>query len=399
MRFVLAICLAGVSTLMAGDYSYVPKYKGLWLEISRDAAPAGAVAQIHLSLTEPKPIIRTKLVMQFDDSMIEEIQSVSIYSETGQAFGTALRSGNKLLIQSAAPDGKYGMTFWQPIVSLSVKLRKDAPAGAEALFQVLPESEFFDKAGKRWDVESNTPGGFRVEGEVSLDEVIPSGGLVKAGQTIRILGRGFTEATEVEFYGVEEFEKHFVSSTEIHLVPEYDLQLDQKMISVSAEDHAEKRLVPTLRGVASTSSRYDNLSAMTPLFSPETYRLARVELPGDLSEEHHFAGLAVQNPGPDAAAVRVTVVSAEGEAMFGAKLYLKAQELVVRDLDELFWGQPVPAGASLRVESDGPVQLLGLSGSRVEALILPIIPIPVVPPAAAPAKEVERLQSAGQRTR
>jgi hypothetical protein len=390
MRIALAVLAAGLGTLMAGDYTYVPKYKGLWLEVSQDVSPAGGVAQIHLSLTEPKPIIRTKLWMQFDDSLIEEIEGVSIFSESGDAFGTAVRSGNKLLIESAAPDGKYGMTFWQPIVSLSVRLRKNATPGASAKFQVLPESEFYKASGERWTVESNTPGGFTVDGGVSLDEVVPSGGLVKAGQTIRILGRGFTEATEVEFYGVDEFEKHFVSSTEIQLVPEYDVQLDQKMISLVSEDHAAKRVLPVLRGVTGTQSRYDNLSAMTPLFSPWTYQSAKVELPADLGEENHFAGVALQNPGQDPVAVGISVVSAGGELLFGTKAYLKPQELLVRDLDELFWGRAVPAGATLLVESDGPVQLMGLSGNRAEALILPLIP--VVPQSAAPAREAAPLR-------
>jgi len=390
MRFALALCVAGLGTLAAGDYSYVPKYKGLWLEVSQDVTPAGGVAQIHLSLTEPKPIIRTKLVMQFDDSMIEDLQGVSIFSETGEAFGTAMRIGNKLVIQSAAPDGKYGMTFWQPIVSLSVRLRADAPAGAEAKFEVLPESEFYKLNGDRWTVESNTPGGFKVDGGISVDDVVPSGGIVKAGQTIRILGRGFTEGTQVEFYGVDEFEKHFVSSTEIQLVPEYDLQLDQKMISVLPENRPEKRVLPALRGVTTTESRWDNLSAVIPLFAPETFQVAKVDLPADLIEENHFAGLALQNPGQDPVTVRVSVVAADGGVLFSATAYLKAQELMVRDLDELFWGRPMPAGASLRAESDGPMQLIGLSGNRLEAAVLPIIP--VAPQTVAPAKATERLQ-------
>jgi hypothetical protein len=390
MRIALALCVASLGTLAAGDYSYVPKYKGLWLEVSQDVTPAGGVAQIHLSLTEPKPIIRTKLVMEFDDSMIEDIQGVSIFSETGRAFGTAMRIGNKLVVQSVAPDGRYGMTFWQPIVSLSVRLRKDAPAGAAAKFQVLPESEFYKASGERWNVESNTPGGFKVDGAISVDEVVPSGGIVKAGQAIRILGRGFTEGTQVEFYGVEEFEKHFVAPTEIQLVPEYDMQLDQKMISVFPENHPEKRVLPALRGVTSTASLYDNLSAMAPLFAPGTYQVARLDLPADLAEENRFAGVAVQNPEQDPVTVQVSAVDAGGGILFGAMIYLKTQELVVRDLEELFWGQKLPAGASLRVEADGPVQLMGLYGSRVEAAVLPIIP--VVPESVAPAKAATPLQ-------
>ncbi len=100
MRLALVAALLGLPVLLsAGDYPSGPpkwNYPGLWLKVSDEAAPAGGVAQIQITLTEPKPIIRTRMLLEFDESVVEEFLSASIFSESGEAMGTAIRKGNLL---------------------------------------------------------------------------------------------------------------------------------------------------------------------------------------------------------------------------------------------------------------------------------------------------------------
>lgn len=105
MKLVLVFLTAGLGLLSAGDYSgyYGGKYKGLWLEVSSEAAPPGGVAQVRITLTEPKPIIRTKLYLEFDEQVVEQIMSVGAYSENVEATGVATRRGNVLVVEAASP--------------------------------------------------------------------------------------------------------------------------------------------------------------------------------------------------------------------------------------------------------------------------------------------------------
>ncbi len=178
MKLVLIFLTAGLGLLSAGDYSgyYGGKYKGLWLEVSSEAAPPGGVAQVRITLTEPKPIIRTKLYLEFDEQMVEQIMSVGAYSENVEATGIATRRGNVLVVEAVSPTGNLGKLPWYPIFSISVKLRDGLPAGTSSLFTVGSNSEFYQPDGTPWTIESNKAGTVAVDGSLSIDDVFPGGG-------------------------------------------------------------------------------------------------------------------------------------------------------------------------------------------------------------------------------
>ncbi len=384
MKLVLIFLTAGLGLLSAGDYSgyYGGKYKGLWLEVSSEAAPPGGVAQVRITLTEPKPIIRTKLYLEFDEQMVEQIMSVGAYSENVEATGIATRRGNVLVVEAVSPTGNLGKLPWYPIFSISVKLRDGLPAGTSSLFTVGSNSEFYQPDGTPWTIESNKAGTVAVDGSLSIDDVFPGGGTIHPGEFAKITGRGFTPQSQVVAYsapGVTNYatdalQVEYVSSTELHVTSGTPFSLDLRYLEVINPDQSEKRFYTSLSGIDTSPSLFDNLSSAKPLFAPRTFDTANLPLAQLAPESGAFQGVALQNPSQDAVAVRLELASQEGVGFASVNATLLPREQLLKDMEEMFPGLALPAGATLRIESSAPVRMMGIAGDRNAGTIQPVIP-------------------------
>lgn len=384
MKLVLVFLTAGLGLLSAGDYSgyYGGKYKGLWLEVSSEAAPPGGVAQVRITLTEPKPIIRTKLYLQFDEQVVEEIMSVGAYSENVEATGIATRKGNVLVIEAASPTGNLGKMPWYPIFSISVKLHDGLPAGTNTLFSVGNSSEFYQPDGTPWTIESNKAGSITVDGSLSIDDVFPGGGTIQPGEFVKITGRGFTPQSRVTAYGApgqtnyatDALQVEYVSPTELHVTSGNPFSLDLRYLEVTNPDQSEKRFYTSLSGIDTSPSLYDNLSSAKPLFAPRTFDTAALPLSAVTPDSGVFQGVALQNPSQDAIAVRLELADPSGVGVASTNATLLPREQLLKDIDEVFPGLPVAAGSMLRILPSAPVRVMGIAGDRNAGTIQPVIP-------------------------
>jgi hypothetical protein len=350
------------------------KYKGLWLKMSDETAPAGGVAQVRLTLTEPKPIIRTRMDLEFDEAIVGDVLSVSIFSGNGEASGTAVRMGKRLHIEAESPSANWGMDENLPLLTVAVQLRHDAPAGTSSVFRILPESVFYEVDGGQWKVEDNAPGSVAVGPDFTINEVVPSGGFIQPGQTIRVLGRGFAPGTLAGIDSVPDVASTWVSENEMTLVAPSAFQLDQRRVVVVDPWTRERSFFPSLQGFENSQSLYDLLWATRPLFSPRAMTSASFTVPDDLSGWDRFAGVALQNPTADQATVRVSAISVDGQSLGTAQLTLLGTERILRDLSEILPGVKLAAGAGLMIESDTPLQMMGLAGNLTTARVLPLTP-------------------------
>lgn len=369
MKFAVGLALLCAPLLSAADYPPGPgkwKYPGLWLKVTDEAAPAGGVAQIHITLTEPKPIIRTRLLLEFDESAVEDILSVSIFSESGEAMGTAIRKGNLLRIEAASPAGELGNSEEYPVFTATVRLKAGLAPGTRSAFRILPESVFLDANGADWVVTDNAPGSLTVEGSLSIEDIVPGAGLVRAGTPIRILGSGFRPWSKVEIYYAPAMKVTYVSATELLVTLAEDFQIDQRKVEVVNPDLTERAFFTHVRGAEASGSTYDLLSATKPMFSHKTWRQASMALPETLGQDGHFAGIALQNPGLEPVVVRL------GIGGFATSVTLLVAEKLVRSLDELFPSLLAAPGMTLRVEASAPVQILGLMAEPTSASVLPL---------------------------
>jgi hypothetical protein len=361
---ILLLTLAFLLPLAAQKYGGV-----LWVEVSKETVPAGGTAQLQVYLTEPKPIIRTRLELQFDDERVAEVLSAAVYSESGDAVGTATRRGNRLIITASSPSAELGWIEEYPIVTVNVRLRPGVEPGSEVKFDVLPSSEFYKRDGSPWTVEKYFTGGVTIGGELSIERLQPSGGMVKAGQVVKIFGQGFREDTHLEAPEVEGLTYRFISSTEMELVAERDFQLDQREILITNPESPEKEIYAAFEGKERQQSAWDTVSSAVPLFSHQLRTQASFTLPEEIDGENQFAAVALQNPNEEAALTRVYLHGPEGELLARAYVTVLGGERISRDLTELLPVSRAPKGAVVTVRADRPVQVVGLSGTHNTAEI------------------------------
>ena len=367
MRLGILLMCAGLLPAYGG------KYAGLWLEVSKETVPPGGVAQIRITLTEPKPIIRTRLMLDFDEAIVDSVSNIGVFSENGEAVGTAIRAGGQIFVEVLSPTANLGTVEEIPLLGFSMRMRQDVPAGTTGGIRIRPESTFYKLTGEKWYVESNAPGSFTVGGDLSIDDVIPGGGMVPAGQLVRIVGRGFQPDSALKVDGEVVGTALFVSSNEIQWRTEKDLQLDQREISVANGDTVVQTVVAVLKGTQRTWSAYDLLAATSPLFSPRCARSSTVAVPDAADTAFNFAAVALQNPQDTQASVRLEVISNDGRSQGTVTISLMGRERFMRLLPELFPSAQFLAGATLKVDSDQPVQVLGMEGNLIEGTARPII--------------------------
>lgn len=365
MRLGLLL-LAGALTLQAG------KYKGLWLKVSDEAAPAGGVVQVQVSLTEPKPIIRTKMRLLFDGGVVNDVLSTGIFSPLGEASGTAIRYGDSIHVEVVSPGGDWGSDEDHPILTATVRLRPDADPSAASVFRVDDASVFYTPSGAVYGIESNAPGSVRTGGTLAINEVIPSGGVVEAGQPVVLIGEGFDAGTKVEIENASPVRAVFVSPTELLVFPAEALQLDVKRISVQTAVGETKSFYSTLNSATAYESGYDLVAAMEPLFSPRIYTSASIGLP-PLQDEADFHGIAVQNPNASGVTVQVRLLSDSGDPIASTVFLLLGDERLTNALDDLFPGVDLTGASKIEITGSGAVQLMGLYGNFNEGSIRPLM--------------------------
>lgn len=371
MLRLLALALLALVPAVAQKYS-----GGLWVEVSKETVPAGGTAQLQVFLTEPKPIIRTKLELVFDPQQVEQILSVSVYGESGDAVGTATRRWNRLIIQAASPSAEIGWGEEYPMFTVDVRLRSGARPGDFVQFDVAPESEFYRQDGSPWTVDRYFTGGISVGGELSIDSVQPSGGIIRAGQVVRILGKGFREDTHIEIPKVEGLHYRYLSPTEMELWADREFLLEQREILIHLEGDHEKEIYTSLLGVDYLPSAWDTVSSAIPMFSHRMDLAAAFRLPEPAGADSRFAALALQNPQESPAQVRIYLVSPDGASLGHAYVTLLPGERFSRDLTELISVREAPAGSEVRVRSSVPIQVIGLSGDHNTAEIKPVPLLP-----------------------
>jgi len=374
MRFRARFVLPAMLVLAGGLPAVEWRYPGLWLKVSEEKAPAGGVVQLQITLTEPKPIIRTRMEVVFDEAVVEEIMGVSIFSEEGNAAGMASRRGNVLTIQASSPDASFGYSDEYPIITITARLRSTARPGTRGAFYIDPKSDFRQPDGTRWDLNGNEAGGVMVDGDLWIEDVLPASGPVAAGQAVRILGHGFKPWSKVEISEAPALRTEYVSPTELRVVADAPYTLDQQYVHLVAPDKNEKIYYPYLRGVNHSPSEFDLISASEPLFSHKAHDSAVFDIPASLSRLGGLAGVAVQNPNEGPAVVWFDLYDETGARVAAARTTLLPGERLVKELREIYKGFQRPEHTALHVWASGAIQVMAFAAAPETGEVTAILP-------------------------
>jgi len=204
----------------------------LSLRVTCETAPAGGVAQIKLVLTEPKPIISSKIGFNFDPSVVDSILGIAIHSPNGDSIGTASYTPNGLSFDIISPSGTLGTALGYPIMTVAVRLKANAAPGAHSIFTVnLSQSTFQDLTGQNYAFEIK-PGGISVVGATSIGNVLSGGGTIQTGQTFDITGKGLSLVTDLRVDGSDKLTYKIINDSLIQATETgLPFQLDGKRIT------------------------------------------------------------------------------------------------------------------------------------------------------------------------
>ncbi|MBI5281117.1 MAG: hypothetical protein HY858_05490 [Candidatus Solibacter usitatus] len=263
--FQWALLLSWSVSLAAAEPSLPP----LVLGISSPSVPAGAIAQIRLTLPESHRISSGKLSLDFDPAVFGSATSVDVLCATGDQFGVANVEDRRVEIQFGSPTGGIGQLPSAPLITVTIPVLPGIANGTVGFIKLTAGPDpWRDAYGYRYLVTA-PPGQLKVGGTLSIDSVTPVGGPLPAGATVRIAGGGFTASTRVEIEGVALSAVTLVGPQAIDVVLGASADLRSKRVTARIPNGAETDFFPPLRWTSYGGESWSR--TIQPIFPQQTY--------------------------------------------------------------------------------------------------------------------------------
>jgi hypothetical protein len=360
---VLALCVA---------FLYAPQAQGqvpIELRVSNATVPPGGMLQLTVSLTDPQPIRRGNPLLAFGSTTLGQVQGLSIYSPAGDAIGAAVvRGGNvKMIASSAQLD--YGMDLDTPVVAMSIPVLSTALPGQTANLTLNPNSVWLDPNGNPYPTLV-TQGMLTVGGTLSISNVVPGGGIVPAGSTVKVLGMGFQPDSTLDINEALIASTNFVNSTEIDVVLAADAQMDGRRVRVQNPSNEMAVYFSYLRTKPLGKSAVSLLAKTEPLFSQVLYTTGYFRTVAGTT----FLGVAAQNANPQSANIRIKLFSAANTLLGSTSVSVPPAMRFSRSVWELFPNITPANNLIVKMTSDLPVGMLGLLADTGTKTVAPVAP-------------------------
>ena len=355
---------------------------GLRMSIANATVPTGGIYQYQLLLTEPKPIGNSSTRPTIPTGPRGPVRGVAVNDSTGQAVGIAVINGADISVSIQSPNASLGTDIDYPLLVLTMPI---TATSGQFTMAMDPSSTFF-LGSTQYSIVENAPGTLTVGGTLSITDVLPGGGTMKPGDTIRILGMGFDASTKINMNNVNTLTQTLVSPKEIDVtigtlcVPESNpcapatsLPLDGDRIrATNATEKSEYFSYDRTDDAPGTSSNaLANL--VHPMFSQQLLHSGTFAFKAGGTQ---FTGIALQNTDFSVdATVKIEVLDAGGNSLSNSTQLLPARSKMVRDIADLF---AVPTGAATvrATVVTGPaagVKMLGMLGDTSSNSVVPVV--------------------------
>lgn len=336
--------------------------------IVSETLPSGGLMQIKIDLTSPHPITTTGTDYSLD-SVFDSVEGVAILSPSGDAYGVAVPQGGRMRASLVSPLASLGTQLDYPYLVTAAHIRSGLTAGTVVPINFGAGLTFTGLNGESYSIAGKN-GTLTIGGSVSVTNVIPGGGVVPAGTTVRLLGTGFTAQTRVDVNEAALGSQRFVSSTEIDFTLTSSIDLTGRRFRVRNPDNSEAVYYSYLRAVAVGSSTRALLNACHPLYPNGSSTSAGLVLPAPPA--NGFVAVALRNMGQSNSSVQLDLVSSAGTGIGTSSVSIPGAGQFMRTVQELFGN--VPAGASVRITASAPVQALGLRGDDSTGAVTAFLP-------------------------
>lgn len=355
----------------AGD---VP-FPGIELRIPDETVPPGGMLQMKLEVTEPKPILKGGQRNAFPAKFLGQVRGIALFSPKGDASGTAVLSKGAVQFSLSSPLASMGDSIDYPILTVAIPVKTWAKPGQTANLTFDPNwSQWIDPNGENYPVLT-TDGLLTVGGTLSIKNIVPGGGIVKAGTRIAIRGIGFQPDSKVQINEAVVATSIYVSSSEIDVTLTTDVNMTSRRVRVTNPSNNERVEYYSYQRTIPVGTSADPLIAATvPLFSQAAWNLAFLK---PVLTDSQFSGLALQNEGSSDAKVRLKLLASDGTLLASRRVTVAANTRIARTLAELL-GVQAETGTILKVKVvSGPaVEALGLLADASSGTVDPQEPSP-----------------------
>jgi len=307
-----------------------------------------------------------------------------VNAATGQADGIAVIHGTQISVSIDSPNSALGKDVDYPLFVLTMPVT----ASSGTFTMTMDPSSTFFVGGSEYAIQENNPGTLKIGGTVSITDVVPGGGTIKPGDTLKILGIGFDANTKINMNNVNTLTTNFVSSNEIDVTinslcmpesnpcaPAASLQLDGDRIratNTTTNDQSEYFSYDRTDDAPGNSGNA-LVNLVHPMFSQQLLKTGTFPFKAGGTQ---FTGIALQNTDFSVdATVKIEVLDAGGNSLANSTRLIPARSKMVRDIADLF---AIPAGAvTVRATVlTGPTQgvkMLGMLGDTSNNSAVPVV--------------------------
>lgn len=347
-RVLLTVAVASI-----GVHAGAPD---ICLMISSETAPPGSIAQIKVSLTEPKPIITGKARMSL--SGFSDITGIALGE--AEAAATAVVRGTNVAISLVSPSGTLGLDEDDsdyPILLTIAGRVAHAPIGTKNTITLDPGAlQFFDPSGAAYLLDKIESGTLTTDHALSMSNVTPGSADLPAGSVVTISGTNFLPHTRIRFNDVPLAQVSYVNPTRMDIVLAEPARMHGRRIRASNSEGVPATYISYQRASRAGTGTNNVLQNVVPVFPLTAVPKASIAVEGDF-------GLALQNLEPTDTHVFAELLTAQGLGVASSVIAVPSNRYIVRHLSEIFKGS-IPNGSIVRLVAVTPVQVLGI---RVDA--------------------------------
>ncbi|MFN7922584.1 MAG: IPT/TIG domain-containing protein [Bryobacteraceae bacterium] len=357
MNRISLLSLLVVSAGFAGNPA------ALSLKVSNEVAPAGAVVQMKVSVTEPKPIFTGS--SDFSSSGFDGFFGLSLNNPAGDASGAALMRAGGFQLAVASPSANLGTSLDYPFFTFAARVNPTAANGSRYPVN-MDASAFQNLFGFAYPVEVKA-GSVQVGKSVVISDVSPGSSVLNAGDVVTIRGQGFTPDTKIRLKEANATAA-FVSPTEMRVTLSAPTDMHGIAVKATNKDGTSSVYYSYQRTARAPASQHPVLSHTEPIFARGAW--VRAVFP---ASTQGFTGFAFQNLGAVDASVKAELKNAFGVTVAEGTPTVAPNTRVARSAQEIIGG--TAAGAYWEIRSTAPVQMLEIVGTEAPEVARPVNPV------------------------
>jgi len=324
------------------------------MRAAEEIAPAGGLAVIQIELTEPVPILTGDVTVGKRGAVLGDLCGLGLLSSALDVVGVGTRQGDQTRVRFLGFSGQVGLSEDLPVMVVAFDVSPTAGLGAQGSLEIIESSLRLEAPGGAVYLNDVKQGTVTVGG-ASITQVTPSNGIVPAGAQIRFRGVGFGPDSRIDVDGVELTSVRVVNSGEIVAVAGQSFRIDNRRIRLRTNDAEFEDFFYTFTPAKlAPASANPLLRSAIPIHSPATRTVGTIAATDDL------VGLSVRNLNGASTTVQVRAFDQAGRQLADASTSLGAGLQSTLTPSEWLGGADVSTATTFSVESDQPVQTLGL---------------------------------------